>query len=94
MKRTRISRNPHGAEIQLDGTVRFRLWAPRCQHVELELANERDRLRMNHITEGWHELITDRAGPGSRYGFRLPDGMRVPDPASRTSLRMCMGAAR
>jgi malto-oligosyltrehalose trehalohydrolase len=51
--------------------------------LSIELANERDRLRMNHVTDGWHELITDRAGPGSQYGFILPDGMRVPDPASR-----------
>lgn len=33
--------------------------------------------------EGWHELVTDRASPGTRYQFILPDGMRVPDPASR-----------
>jgi malto-oligosyltrehalose trehalohydrolase len=32
--------------------------------------------------EGWWSLTTDRAGPGSRYRYRV-DGMDVPDPASR-----------
>ena len=33
--------------------------------------------------DGWHELVTRRAGAGARYRFVLADGMRVPDPASR-----------
>jgi malto-oligosyltrehalose trehalohydrolase/4-alpha-glucanotransferase len=32
---------------------------------------------------GWHELATAQARVGSRYRFVLPDGTRVPDPASR-----------
>jgi malto-oligosyltrehalose trehalohydrolase len=32
---------------------------------------------------GWHELTTKQASVGSRYQFVLPDGSRVPDPASR-----------
>jgi malto-oligosyltrehalose trehalohydrolase len=32
---------------------------------------------------GWHVLRTDAAAPGSRYRFVLPDGLHVPDPASR-----------
>jgi malto-oligosyltrehalose trehalohydrolase len=35
------------------------------------------------MPEGWHELVTDRAGTGTRYQFRLPNGLWVPDPASR-----------
>jgi len=32
---------------------------------------------------GWHELITGDAPVGSLYQFVLPDGLHVPDPASR-----------
>src|ERR1700724_2464308 len=32
---------------------------------------------------GWHELATDRARAGTLYQLVLPDGLRVPDPASR-----------
>ena len=38
---------------------------------------------MRRAGEGWHELITDHARPGTRYNFVLPDESRVPDPASR-----------
>ncbi len=38
---------------------------------------------MRPIEDGWHELVTDRARPGTRYRYILPDGMHVPDPASR-----------
>ena len=38
---------------------------------------------MTATEEGWHELVTIRARPGSRYRFLLPNGMLVPDPASR-----------
>jgi maltooligosyltrehalose trehalohydrolase len=34
------------------------------------------------IGAGWHELVTPFARSGSKYRFRLPDGTRVPDPAS------------
>jgi malto-oligosyltrehalose trehalohydrolase len=33
--------------------------------------------------EGWHELLVPDARAGTRYQYILPDGMRVPDPASR-----------
>ena len=78
-----ISTNPHGPEVRPDGTVRFRLWAPACDRVHLELAGEPSPLNLNPVGGGWHELITGRAGVGRRYRFVLPDGMRVPDPASR-----------
>ena len=77
------SSNPHGPEVRPDGTVRFRLWAPAAQRVQIELAAERQPLDLAPLRGGWHELITDRAGAGSRYRFVLPDGTRVPDPASR-----------
>jgi malto-oligosyltrehalose trehalohydrolase/4-alpha-glucanotransferase len=74
---------PFGAEVQADGSVRFRLWAPDHGTISVELDNTPDPMAMRTLDGGWHELITDRARPGTRYGFILPDGLRVPDPASR-----------
>jgi malto-oligosyltrehalose trehalohydrolase len=63
--------------------VQFRLWAPACDRVELVLDGEPAPLKMKSASEGWHELTTPLARHGTRYRFRLPDGMLVPDPASR-----------
>ena len=72
---------PFGAALQPDGTTQFRLWAPSVEHVTLE--------RDGHVTEpmqadpgGWHS-VTCPAPPGTRYRYRMPDGLAVPDPASR-----------
>jgi maltooligosyltrehalose trehalohydrolase len=73
---------PYGAEPRDDGSVRFRLWAPSAPEITLALDGGPE-IRMEPRPEGWHELVTDAARPGSRYAFRLPDGLRVPDPASR-----------
>jgi 1,4-alpha-glucan branching enzyme len=75
---------PFGAELQADGTVRYRLWAP---HREIRVELEAGILAMGRLDDGWHELVTDRARAGSRYRFVLPDGLRVPDPASRAPVR-------
>jgi malto-oligosyltrehalose trehalohydrolase len=72
---------PFGAEIRA-GAVCFRFWAPKHASVGLEIEGQ-DVVPMHSLDQGWHELITDRASPGSRYRFVLPDGLRVPDPASR-----------
>jgi trehalose synthase-fused probable maltokinase len=74
---------PFGAELRPDGAVRFRLWAPRHAEIRIEIDAESDPVPMHYRGEGWHELVTGRAQAGSRYRFVLPDGARVPDPASR-----------
>lgn len=71
---------PFGTQIT-GGGVRFRLWAPLVEKVALVL-HGRD-LDMVPQPRGWFELEVADARPGSRYGFRLPDGTVVPDPASR-----------
>jgi trehalose synthase-fused probable maltokinase len=65
----RAHRMPFGAEVLSDGRVRFRLWAPSHKEIGLEL-NGADPVSMQPAGEGWHELVTDQARPGSRY--RLP----------------------
>ncbi len=70
-----------GAELTPRG-VRFRLWAPKHDRIDLSIEGKQT-LRMQAGADGWHELHLDGVGPGTLYGFVLPDGLRVPDPASR-----------
>ncbi len=74
--------NRHGPDVRADGTVRFGLWAPACERVELEIVGQPQPLLMEPTGGGWYDLTT-RARAGGRYRFVLPNGMRVPDPASR-----------
>lgn len=75
-----------GPELSPAGGVVFRLFAPAAQSVRLAIEDApsvRESLEMNRRGDGWHELAVDDAGPGTRYRFVLPNGARVPDPASR-----------
>ena len=81
---------PFGAECRDDGSVRFRLWAPAAHRVELCLADSKsgtrlslEQLALEQLDNGWFELVTDAAKPGSQYRFRIDGGQEVPDPASR-----------
>ena len=74
---------PYGTELTPNHEVRFRLWAPAAASVDVALEGTDEPLPMTALRDGWHELITAEAGAGSRYLFILPDGTRVPDPASR-----------
>ncbi|WP_395710195.1 malto-oligosyltrehalose trehalohydrolase [Reyranella sp.] len=61
--------------------TRFRLWAPALHEVDLEVDGQ-PALAMTACGDGWFE--TEAAcGPGARYRYRLPNGLAVPDPASR-----------
>jgi malto-oligosyltrehalose trehalohydrolase len=73
---------PFGAEVVSDG-VRFRLWAPKHDRISLNIVGDQHLHLMRAAHDGWHELTTGEARPGSLYQFVLPDGMHVPDPASR-----------
>ena len=78
----RCHRMPYGAALEPSGAVRFRLWAP--AHARIAVAFEDGGAwPLQPVDDGWHELVTDRARAGSRYQFVLPNGLRVPDPASR-----------
>jgi malto-oligosyltrehalose trehalohydrolase len=82
-----------GAELS-GAQVRFRLWAPAHERIELELdppvshagaargPGTPQRLALQREDGGWHSLST-AAQAGACYRFVLPDGTRVPDPASR-----------
>ena len=75
---------PFGAEPRDDGSVGFRLWAPKAQQVDVTLVcSTKDPLPMTRLDGGWFELIAKDAGPGSRYQFQIDGQLRVADPASR-----------
>ncbi|MEO8410266.1 MAG: malto-oligosyltrehalose trehalohydrolase [Propionivibrio sp.] len=77
-------RMPFGAEILDDGGVHFRLWAPGVGAVALQLDDDGDDVvPMQPASDGWFERVHAEARAGSRYRFLLPDGLHVPDPASR-----------
>ncbi|WP_424684099.1 malto-oligosyltrehalose trehalohydrolase [Frateuria sp. YIM B11624] len=72
---------PYGAELQGDGSTRFRLWAPDVEEVALEL-DDGDACAMRALDDGWHECIR-RAAAGTPYRYRIHGKLCVPDPASR-----------
>ena len=65
-----------------DRGVTFRLWAPLVDSVALKLDGHEPQ-PMHQGADGWHELEVAGAGAGTSYRFVLPDGLHVPDPASR-----------
>lgn len=74
-----------GAQVLEGGGVRFRLWAPGLEALTLRVDGT-DRT-MSRATDGWFEHVAEDVAPGAEYLFVLPDGMTVPDPASRAQVR-------
>ncbi|WP_028006680.1 malto-oligosyltrehalose trehalohydrolase [Solimonas flava] len=75
-------RLPFGAELLADGArTRFRFYAPAQRAVALAL-DDAPPQPMQRGADGCFERETV-APPGSRYRYRLDDGLAVPDPAAR-----------
>ncbi len=72
-----------GTQIEADGSVTFRLFAPAEKSVWLKLEGWAESLAMASAGAGWHQVTSSEAHPGSLYRFVLTDGTEVPDPASR-----------
>ena len=87
---------PFGAECRDDGKVRFRLWAPAARQVELRIECPKDSrsIPLDRQDQGWFELITDAATPGTLYRFRIDGAKEVPDPASRFQPRDVHGPSQ
>jgi maltooligosyltrehalose trehalohydrolase len=75
---------PFGAELVERG-VRFRMWAPGAQRVDLMLEDggRAGAMAMQALPEGWFEVVSDAAQAGTRYRFRIDGKLAVADPASR-----------
>jgi maltooligosyltrehalose trehalohydrolase len=83
---------PFGAELAVDGKVRFALWAPAARQVELVLYENLSAApaagaalteMMHALRGGWYGLETGAAHAGSLYRYRIDGGPEVSDPASR-----------
>ena len=70
-----------GAQLTGDGRARFRLWAPGCDTVRLEIEGQPPQA-MQPAGDGWFELEA-ACGAGARYRYRVKDDLAVPDPAAR-----------
>ena len=74
---------PIGAEPLCDGGVHFRVWAPRCREVAVEIEGL-GSAELQAETEGYFSLRSLSAKAGMRYRFHLDPGeAALPDPASR-----------
>lgn len=84
-----------GPQLSSGGPTRFRLWAPDAIEqgcpVRLEVLGLGPR-PMHECGNGWLEAQAP-CGPGSRYWFRLDNGISVPDPASRAQAVDVHGAS-
>jgi maltooligosyltrehalose trehalohydrolase len=82
---------PVGAEIQPGGGVHFRVWAPRCQKIEVVLEpmprgienSLQPALELAPEEDGYFSCLVAEAGAGSLYRYRLDGKDSFPDPASR-----------
>jgi maltooligosyltrehalose trehalohydrolase len=70
-----------GADYVRAGEVRFRLWSPSSEQIDLQLCDS--IAPMTPQEDGWFELLATGVVAGSAYSYLLPGGRRVPDPASR-----------
>lgn len=75
------TRPPHGALVTSEG-IRFSLWSPRAESVEL-LLDAGLRMPMIRAQDGYFELLVERLEPGANYRYSLDGGQPMPDPASR-----------
>jgi maltooligosyltrehalose trehalohydrolase len=67
-----------GARLNANGAS-FRLWAPKANHVEVQL----DRAYpLGRGEGGWFACDVAGVKAGARYNFRIDDEIDVPDPAS------------
>lgn len=74
---------PFGARL-LQDSVSFRLWAPSVPTVMLQIEDDPvGKFPMQRSEDGWHYLDLATARAGTRYRYLLPDGLLIPDPASR-----------
>lgn len=67
-----------------DGRVRFRVWAPRCRRVHVEVVHPRSTRVTLRPSAGGYFIGTARAEAGFRYFYLLDGARRRPDPASRS----------
>jgi maltooligosyltrehalose trehalohydrolase len=80
-----IDRPECGALFQEDGSVRWRVWAPKAECVDLVLIDGGTRCfhAMRREERGYFRFEKESVRSGQRYAYRLDGGPGRPDPASR-----------
>lgn len=77
---------PQGADIVADG-VRYRIWAPERQHVEVRIQPSKGgggrSLMLTKDAGGYHGGVDLKGGAGDRYQYVVDGEGPFPDPASR-----------
>src|SRR4051812_44616587 len=77
---------PQGSEVGAVG-VHYRVWAPVCRTLDLEIFDSADALlrrrAMTRAGDGCFHLLDETGQPGDLYKFRLNGEQSLPDPASR-----------
>ncbi len=87
----RYERLGFGAQCE-DSGVRFRLWAPSARTVDLVFEESTaPPIAMRPGGDGWFEVMSEAAGPGTLYRYRIDGTMSIPDPASRFQPRDAHG---
>jgi maltooligosyltrehalose trehalohydrolase len=71
---------PLGSRPLGDGTVEFRVWAPRAESIALRVGRREHAL--DDAGYGIYEAVVE-AQPGDNYSY-VVDGRRLPDPCSRS----------
>lgn len=82
----------HGAQVLPAGRVRFSLWAPDAQRVEVELGGGQ-RHELAAVEDGWFSAEVP-AIVGQTYRYRLDNDLLVADPASRDQAGGVEGESR
>ncbi len=73
-----------GAIPLRDGCCSFRVWAPRCERLEVRLVAPGELLvPLQKGKAGYFQGVVAGVGPGARYFYRLDGAKDRPDPASR-----------
>src|SRR4051794_18123758 len=70
----------------VEGGVRFRVWAPSAQQVEvvIEHSASPERHTLTPEADGYHAGTVEGARRGDRYRYSLDGGQPFPDPCSRS----------
>lgn len=78
----KIHRPECGALFQEDGSVRWRVWAPQGERLDLTLL-EGDKwmtYAMKREEHGYFSFEKEQIGSGQRYAYRVNGGAERPDP--------------
>ena len=72
-----------GARPLADGSTSFSVWAPLADRVRIDVVDGPQTIEMTKDSVGYHHATVAGVTAGSRYFYRVDDGPRRPDPASR-----------